>query len=46
MGGRKGHNEVVATATEHLANLLENPALLVCGMVIPHMRQQKLQLKN
>jgi hypothetical protein len=25
----------VDTATEHLANLLEKPAILVCGMVIP-----------
>jgi hypothetical protein len=32
----RGKNEVVATATEQLANLLEKPALLVCGLVIPH----------
>jgi hypothetical protein len=37
----RGHNEVVATANEHLANLLEKPALLVCGMVIPHITGNK-----
>jgi hypothetical protein len=40
-------NEVVATATEQLANLLEKPALLVCGLLVPHTKEaMKGQLKN
>jgi len=40
-------NEVVTTATEQLANLLEKPALLVCGLVTPHIKEAtKGQLKK
>jgi len=43
----RGENKVVATATEQLANLLEKPALLVCGLLIPHTKEAtKGQLKN
>jgi hypothetical protein len=43
----RGENEVVATATEQSANLLEKPALLVCDLVIPHTKEAtKEQLKN
>jgi len=40
-------NEIVAMGTEQLANLLEKPALLVCGLVIPHIKEAtKGQLKS
>jgi len=40
-------NEVVATVTKQLANLLEKLALLVYGLIIPHTKEAtKGQLKN